>query len=244
MSYTRNVLLLSAVLAFGAVAVAAQTPAAGSTVIITSSPAGAEATLEGDLIVRGVTPAEFNQMLIGNFKLVVRKDGYETHTSNLLIDPTRETRVDVRLSPKTRVKAAARSVLIPGWGQRYTDQKTKGFLFTLLAAGSVAAYFVADERFDDKDEEFQRLVSQYDTTSTYSARQDLLPHLTAAQEEAYDAENLRRWSIGAVIGVWGWSLLDTFFFFPDRQAEISVKGLSIAPQASPTQIGIQLTRKF
>lgn len=243
MSYTRNVILLATVLVLAALSVSAQSPT-GSSVVVTSSPGGAEATLEGDMIVRGVTPARFTQMLIGNYKLIVKKDGYETHESNLLLDPTQETTVDVRLSPKTRLKAAGRSILVPGWGQRYTDQKTKGFIFTLLAAGSVAAYLIADENFDDKDDEFRQLVARYDTTSTFAERQDLLPRLSAAQEDAYDAENWRRWSIGTVIGVWGLNLLDTFFFFPDQKAEITVKGLSITPQASPTQLGFKLSTKF
>lgn len=244
MSYTRNVLIATAVLMLCALAASAQPPAAAGSVVVTSAPNGAEATLEGDMIVRGVTPARFTQLLIGNYKLTVRKDGYETHTSHVLIDPSQETTVNVTLSPKTRLKAAARSLIIPGWGQRYADQKTKGFFMTLLAAGSVAAFVIADDHFDNKNQDFERIVAQYDTTSTYAGRQALLPRLEAAQQDAYDAENLRRISIGAVIGAWGLSLLDTFFFFPEEKAEITIKGLSIVPQASPTQVGIQLTRKF
>ncbi len=243
MSYTRNVLVLTMTLFLTAGVASAQGPD-GAGVIVTSSPAGAEATLEGDLIVRGVTPARFSQMMIGNYKLTVRKDGYETYTGRVLIDPGQETRVDVQLSSKTRLKAAARSLVIPGWGQRYTDQKTKGFFFTFLAASSVAAFLIADEHFDDEEARYNRLVSQFDTTSTFAARENLLPLVVEAQQDAYDAENLRRWSIGTVIGIWGLNLLDTFFFFPDQQAEITVKGLTITPQAAPDQLGLQLSKKF
>ena len=56
--------------------------------------------------------------------------------------------MDIRLSPKPRLKATVRSLFIPGWGQRYNDQKAKGYLLNALAIGAVLAYWDAYDTHD------------------------------------------------------------------------------------------------
>ena len=122
----------------------AQGTASGD-VTVRSTPEGAHVTISGDVVVSGVTPARFRHLLIGNYKLVLKKHGYESYSSRVILDPTRQIEIDIQLSPKTQLKATVRSLFIPGWGQKYTDQKTKGFLFGALAIGSVLAYLTADD---------------------------------------------------------------------------------------------------
>jgi len=97
--------------------------------IVRSQPPGALATVSGEVTVSGVTPVHFRQTLIGDYKLTLKKYGYEKYTTRVILDPGKLTTIDITLSPKTRFKAAVRSLFIPGWGQRYTEQKNKGYLF-------------------------------------------------------------------------------------------------------------------
>jgi hypothetical protein len=216
--------------------------------VVRSDPSGAEAVLTGDAVVTGVTPTFFQYPLVGEYRLQVRKHGYESYSTRLMLDPSRQMEVSVELSPKTRLKAAARSLLLPGWGQRYTDQKAKGFVFHLLAVGSVAAYFIADHDFDQKYDRHLEYVAAFDSVQaaggSYTELSRLHRELVASQQEAYDAEDVRRITIGAAIGIWTLSLLDVLFFFPSREETLTVGGLSIEPTADPSGVGLRVSTGF
>jgi len=215
---------------------------------ITSSPPGAEVTLEGEAVVVGITPTTFLHPLVGDYRVTVRKYGFENYRSRVILDPAKPLALDIRLTPKTRLKSAVRSLFIPGWGQRYTEQKTKSFVFNLLAAGSVAAFLLADEEFRYRRDLFDDVKRVYDSSASagagYERMQQLHTELTAKQKKAYDAESTRRATIGAAIGVWGLSVLDALFFFPSEHGTFSVGGLSVEPNAKPGVFGLQMTRRF
>lgn len=221
--------------------------ATGSVTVVTD-PGGAEVVLEGDIKVSGVTPTTFRQTLIGKYDVTVKRRGYETYRTDIVIDPSRPSRLDIALSPKTRLKAAVRSMFIPGWGQHYAEQTAKGRLFHVLAAGSIAAYLVADHNFDLRYEKYERRRDEFDAAVAEGAgREELdrrLAALTDAQDEAFDYEDYRRISIGAVIGVWSLSVLDALFFFPNDRSVFSVEGVDIQPSASLDRIGLSLSYSF
>ena len=221
----------------------AQTSLSGD-LVVKSSPQGAMVELKGDVVLSGVAPARFNQLLVGPYDLRVTMKGFENYKTSLLVDPTRPMVVDVQLVPKTRFKSFARSLFIPGWGQRYSDQRFKGNLFTILSLGSVVAYFVADNDFDDKYDEYKDILGRYDNLTTIAERQSLYPSLIEAQKNAYDAENIRRVMIGAVVGIWGLNLLDALFFFPENRGTISIKNLSLRPGYDGKTSKIQLSMNF
>jgi hypothetical protein len=214
---------------------------------IRSDPAGAQVRLTGDLIVSGVSPVRFNQILVGSYKLEVKKRGYENYSGRLVLDPSKVTDIGVTLSPKTRFKAAARSLFIPGWGQRYSDQKFRGNLFTLLAAASVVAYFVADDDFDYRYDNYNRWLDRYDdaaATGAIGQLADLQIRLDEAQEKAYDAENVRRVAIGSAIAVWSLSVLDALLFMPQERATFSIKGVGVKPATDFDKISLTLSKSF
>ncbi len=215
---------------------------------VTSSPPGAEVTLKGEAVVVGVTPTAFLHPLVGDYQVTVRKYGFENYRTRVTLDPAKPLALDIQLTPKTRLKAAARSLFIPGWGQRYTEQKSKSFLFNLLAAGSVAAFLLADEEFRYRRDLFNDISHVYDSSksagASYQQMQRLHTELTTKQKKAYDAESFRRATIGAVIGVWGLSVLDALLFFPSERGTFSVGGISMAPSNTPGVLGLQMTRRF
>ncbi|MDH3891477.1 MAG: DUF5683 domain-containing protein [candidate division Zixibacteria bacterium] len=213
-------------------------------VSVTSTPTGAIATLSGEAVVSGVTPARFRHLLVGEYRLDVRMFGYETHSTRVALDPARPLEIGVSLTPKSRTKAALRSMVIPGWGQRYSGRPTKAFAFALMSAGSAVAVWLADRSFDDEYEIYQTRLREYDAATTDMEQARLHPGLISAQNDAYDAENLRRITMGVAIGVWGLNLLDAFVLFPDHHAGIRVKGLTLTPTADLNQVGLSLVTKF
>lgn len=215
-----------------------------SDVTIRSNPAGAKVSLKGETLISGLTPVRFRHLLIGDYAVKVTRFGYEDYNTRVTIDPALPFELSVKLTPKTRFKATLRSMLIPGWGQRYTGRKTKGWLMTTLSAASVAAFFVTDIRLGNKEDDFFGLRTQYDSDKTFAGRQRLQPFLDKAQKDAFDAENYRRAAIVTVASIWGLNVLDALFAFPARQSTLSVKGVSLAPSVGPKEVGVSLTRNF
>lgn len=224
-------------------AISAQTLMKGS-LKVASNPAGAQVSVEGGVKVNGITPTHFQHLLIGQYQITVKKPGYENYKSTVFLTPDKEQNISVSLTPKTRFKSFARSLFIPGWGQRYTDQKKKGFLFTTLTVAAVTAYFITDADFDDKYDIYNTRLTEYDKTTSSEQRRLLYDDLIKAQNDAYDAENYRRVAIGSVIGVWALNIIDALFFFPDKKEEFIVKDLTLTPKYEADVTSLQLTLKF
>lgn len=240
--------ILAFSLVAGLIPVFAAGQTAGGSITVISDPGGAEVMLKGDATVVGVTPTTFQHIFIGKYDLVLSKPGYETYKERVLIDPSQNMRFDISLTPKTAFKASLRSTFLPGWGQRYGGQTTKGWVFHFFAAGSIAAYFVADHNFDIKYDKFVRRQEAYDAAVAGGAGreelQSLLDDLQTYQDDAYNYEDYRRITIGTVVGVWGLAVLDALLFFPDNRSDVSTGGVSLETGAGSTPLGLTLSYRF
>ena len=248
MSLKRNlhfIAVATALFLFGTVSSIQAQFAGGLTV--TTNPDGALVTLSGDAIVTGVTPTTFRHTLIGLYKITIDRYGYERYNTKVVLDPSKQMELNIQLTPKTRFKSAVRSIVIPGWGQRYTNQKYKGLAYTFFAAASIFGYYKADQDFDNKYDQYKNLESEYDalmTTGSQTELEELLPKLLNAQDRAYDAENTRRFAIGSAIAVWSISILDALFFFPEEKGTFKVKNVTLQPEANMQNIGLNLSYHF
>jgi len=211
---------------------------------VNSNPTGAEVLLKGDLIISGISPVSFTQGMQGKYKVIVRKYGYETYNSSVYLQSDKATSLNVQLTPKTRFKAVARSFIIPGWGQYYSEQKFKGSCLFVFALGAVAGYFIADADYDDKVNHYENVLSRYHRATLYDEKMSLYNELSSARKETYDAENMRRITIGATIAVWGLNLLDLFFSFPEEHGSYSVNSLTVQPDLNSGGAVVQLTHRF
>ncbi len=211
---------------------------------VTTSPPGAEVSLIGAVTLNGITPVTFKQGLEGNYQVRVTSFGYETYKSSVFLQTGKLMTLTVRLHPKTVLKAAARSLLIPGWGQSYAGQKGKGTLLTLAAVGAVASFLVADANFTNKENEYNDMVTSYRNALTYDQKQLIYSSLKGARKSAYDAESVRRITIGAVIAVWGLNLLDVIFFFPEDNGSLVVNSVSFKPDFEQGGGQVVLSHRF
>lgn len=242
----RKILFVLSIILFTPTLNQAQIGSAGDLTIVTV-PQGAEVSLEGDVILSGVSPVRFRQMIVGKYNLVVKKAGYETYSKDVIIDPFTPTEIEVRLKTKTKTKALIKSLLIPGWGQRYGDRKTKGNILSILAVGAAATFAYAELDFQDKKDEFKAKQAEYDeivSTGTVEELNQFYPEFLSARDEAYDAETFRRISFVTIAGVYAINIIDILLFFPNDRDAISIKGLSISPQISPESNGMKLSVKF
>ena len=223
-------------------------PAQTGSLTILTSPPGAGVELQGEANLSGVSPITFSYRLVGKYRLKVTKHGYESYSTTLILDPAQPQQVEVKLSPKTAGKAVLRSFLIPGWGQRYSGQRTKSLLFGALFFGSAINLYKTHDRYVDRRDEYTLRLNEYDEALTNSGTiTDInrrYSDLLEAQQAAYDAESDRRLATSIAIGIWGLNLIDALLFTPSERATFSIKGLTVAPSASSSSAGLTLTMAF
>ena len=221
-------------------------PSGGLTVVTT--PPGAQVTLDGEADLSGISPITFTYPAIGEYKLRISKRGYEGYATRILLDPSKPQQVAVELSPKTAAKAALRSALIPGWGQRYTERKGKGFLFSTLFIGAGVTLVATHMEFTDRRDDYYARLADYDRAVNHGASYDELSSLHAdlaqAQDRAYDAESHRKIATVVTIGVWGLNVIDALLSSPGERATFSIKGLTVAPSSGDGSVGVTLSRAF
>lgn len=220
------------------------TTSEASDVIVRSVPPGATAKLDGELVVLGVTPVRFKQPLFGDYRLTVSMPGYESRSQWLTVHPDESLVLESVLSRKTGLKAALRSVLIPGWGQLYSEHKSKAMVFAGLTLASATAFLIADLRFDNKYDDYKVAKDRYYAATTIADRQRLWPVMEEAQRTAYDAEDVRRVTVGVVGVVYALNVLDALFFPAHVSTGIDVKGLSLAPVGLDGRPGLQISTRF
>lgn len=226
---------------------AAQDTSSTGGVTVRSNPPAALATLDGFVKVTGITPTTLHHRLAGQYELSIKKPLFETYKTTLYLEPGYSQTIDVRLSPKTRFKGALRSMFIPGWGQLYSEQKGKSILFGVLAVSSVSAFIIADHNFQIKYDRYQDSETAYRNAKD-SADYDTMKRLDAQRnlhrQEAFDSEDVRRGTIGAMIGVWAINVLDVLFFFPENKATMTIQGMTVTPTTSNQTFGLALSRNF
>jgi len=213
-------------------------------ITIESNPPGAWITLKGAATLSGISPVRFQQPLIGEYRLLASKPGYETSSTRVLLQPGRPLQFSVDLAPKTRLKAGLRSLLMAGWGQRYSDRTGRGIGYFTLSLCAGAAYLIADNNFDKKYFHYRGLLRRYEAAVSSPDRQALWSDLQNAQADAYDAEDLRRITIGVAGGIWALNFLDAIILFPRVPETIPVKSLSLVPTVAPDAIGLRLAGRF
>ncbi|MEW5797029.1 MAG: DUF5683 domain-containing protein [Candidatus Zixiibacteriota bacterium] len=225
----------------------AQAQPVGALTVITTPP-GAEVSLAGDANLAGISPITFTYPILGEYELVIRKLGFEEYRTNLLLDPQKPQQVLVELSPKTAAKAAVRSMVIPGWGQRYCGHKTRSIVFGVLFLGSAVALLDTHNEFKDREGTYLMRLAEYDRAlvrgGTISELSALHAELASAQADAYDAEDDRRVAAFAMIGVWGLNVIDAFLSAPGERATFSIKGVGVEPAAYDDGFRVTFSRAF
>jgi hypothetical protein len=198
-------------------------------VSITSKPSGATVVLTGDYTVAGITPTSFSQNLIGLYRIAAHHEGYETYHSTVVFSGREAVALDIKMVPKTRVRAAMRSLVLPGWGQNYVGSKTKGVLLTIGTLASAATAGVMHLRYDSRRNDYDDFNAIYNQTRSVEEREKLLARRYALQKDAYNAERDRNVVLGVLAGIWVYNILDAVLFFPDYGLNVSGTNLGLYP---------------
>jgi hypothetical protein len=178
---------------------------------VRSDPPGAIIRLRGEHEFVGRTPWNLHRPLSGVYTMEAFAPGYDVWERQVYLDPTAPQDIFVKLSRKSRLGAAARSLLIPGWGQRYNGAHTRGWFYTIAEVGAVGTTLVFWEIYqnqvDDFDEASERYRNARDEASVREARRDVIE----ADEDADDAYDRYRVALTVAGGIYVIALVDALF---------------------------------
>jgi hypothetical protein len=178
---------------------------------VRSDPPGAIVRLRGEHEFVGRTPWNLHRPLSGLFTMEAFAPGYDVWERQVYLDPTAPQDIFVKLSRKSRLGAAARSLLIPGWGQRYNGARTRGWFYTLAEVGALGASWIFWEVYQDKVDDFEAASERYRNARDEAAVREARRAVMEADEEADDAYDRHRLALTVAGGIYAVALVDALF---------------------------------
>jgi hypothetical protein len=206
-------MLFIALVAIAASAIPARAQSGG--VVITSVPSGAIVELEGEHVLRGVTPWRLDRGLSGPFRVRAYKLGYNDWEGLVMLSSSRRDSISVRLGRKTRVSAGWRSAVIPGWGQFHTEQNVKGVAFLAAEAVAIGAAFWADAESNKAEEKYEDARALYLAADQYAEIESTHAAMLEAFDDYEERHLLRRRLIYVAGVIWIANIADAVFMFPE-----------------------------
>lgn len=191
----------------------------------------------------GKTPFTISQNLSGNYTLIASMRGYESKSIEIVLGNQPVRTIMIKLQPLSRSKAAFRSLVLPGWGQRYKGADGRGLLFTGLAIGAGVGALVTHQNYrsavDDAEQAQRRFEEvQHDFTAAQAAL-NAWQHAHRKVEESYDD---RRRALLITAAVWSLNFLDAILM-PPGPGSAPKPGVSLSHQLgyNDLQIGVQFS---
>jgi len=186
-------------------ALAQDTNPPGSLTIL-SRPTGASCRIDGDRVIVGRTPLILERGLVGRYRVHSMEPGYEPWERKINLSGASADTLWMDLRAKSAWRAGLRSLVIPGWGQFYSQRPGWGWTWLTLAGLSTAGAIVANNEYQNRLDDIDKAISLAD-------RQDAI-------QKADDAYNDRQIAIAVAAGVWIANSLDAVIFFPHKRAPL------------------------
>ena len=108
-----------------------------------------------------------------------------------------------------------RSAIIPGWGQYYSGEKTRGVLMGISAVATGITALVLHLDYANKKDDYEDILDVYHNERSIEIREAMVPEVEALRKRVYDAESVRNISAGIFAAVYAYNLIDAVLFFPD-----------------------------
>ena len=194
----------------------------------------------------GITPLENMSLEQGKHTVEIQIPGYEgIPLFDVHLDSSMVYHLTLpRLVPKTKTKAFMRSVILPGWGQRYYEKpkKSVGFGTAALLSGLFCIY--NQLQYNELSSDYDKAVADYQNSGTDMDMK--ASHMLNVYDQLVLNEN--NTTKGAVIlgGIYAINLIDillgrsfsTSSGFSDSSSDSDVK-VGITPNGPGIKIGIR-----
>ena len=156
----------------------------------------------------GITPLDKQLVPLGQHRLGIKKRGFSTFKGTFTIETEMETTVEFPLRVKPKIIAAGLSLALPGSGQLYWGQPSKGVAY--LAAAALAGYAAYQSHSNSLTSfnAYKSYLADYDVATKSSEidglRSDMVESLNAMREY----EVIRNSLTGLYASIWLTNVLD------------------------------------
>lgn len=205
-------------------------------------PAGTRVFLDGELL--GVTPMPDLQQDAGVYQIRLEKPGYEKGKQNAVaVQSGAATPLAFDLKQKTRQGAIWRSLVLPGWGQRYADRTRIGTAYTVTEVAALAFAVIAWNDYQGKTDTYTRARDAYDNADYGDNLLQLYDDRMAAYDDADAAKSTLTMVAGIAIAVYVWNVADVLLWGDPSgggssgQAAVPVSRNSAGEQSAGTYFG-------
>lgn len=160
------------------------------------------------------TPVRLEFVPPGSHTITAARCGQDGSTKSISVRVGEETQVLLDLAPKTPARAALRAVVLPGWGQHYKGQRTKGYLLQLGALGAASAAVVGFVQRENAVDDFRAAQEQYGRAVVQADIDHWFSEMDAKLKDADSGESLRNVGYAALATVWVLGIVDAALGFP------------------------------
>ena len=207
---------------------------------IQSSPLGATVQLKGLYSIVGRTPFLVPYPLEGRYKIKATKEGYESETSHVNFFGNSESSIFIKLKPRTRTKAAMRSLAFPGWGQLYSGDKFRGIVLGAVSMGLVGWTLFTHNDYNTSQNALERAVENFNRNMSEEFFQNVQTKLGEAQDD-YDFRNTM---LLVTASFWAYNIMDSLIFFSSNGGGIEIKANPFPSAGNVINNKIELSLKI
>ncbi|MCE5251318.1 PEGA domain-containing protein [bacterium] len=206
-------------------------------------PDGAEVFVDGQRI--GETPIIDREMGSGSYTMTVRKKGYKTYVAPFKVERAQKNESSYKLEIKLKKEAFNKSLILPGSGQRYLEDSTKGNVMTVLQfaaiGGAVLSYLNASKAVND----YNDAKKIYESTKPPQTNIDVeRENMKTKHDTAKSASSMVYGTYVAVIGVYLWNVIDIALVKQMNNTNPHVQSFDIKPYSDHEISGISVSMRF
>ncbi|MEW6686764.1 MAG: PEGA domain-containing protein [Candidatus Edwardsbacteria bacterium] len=182
---------------------------------IEGEPAGAWIVMN-DSIKMGFLPLKPKEIPFGQYKLKIKAKGYDPQYFELAIGKEATYSLTANLKRKSRLGAGLRSLILPGWGQRYSGRKGMGWVYLCPSMLGLASTTVSFIGYNFSMSQYEKSKRNYEAAKTTQEAVKLCGEMNWDYKNALDWYNQLRYSAVVTAGLWGWNFLDALILFPGK----------------------------
>lgn len=204
--------------------------------VVKSNPVGAIVELKGLYKFTGKTPFLLPAKVEGEYEVKAKMRGYESVTKQMNFVDATQQEINLRLRKRTPLKAALRSVALPGWGQAYGGNRFRAAVVGAVQIGLGVFALAKQNEFRDAEDDVARALEVFNQTLSDQTFLEYQNTLKVAND-AYDWRNRALMIVG---GFWLYNVLDSILFFSDKPTARLSKS-SISKRINNNELSLSLT---
>ncbi|MCF7824971.1 MAG: hypothetical protein K9N35_12480 [Candidatus Marinimicrobia bacterium] len=150
----------------------------------------------------------------GHYDLTAQSPGFFPVQQKVTIFEKNPPPISIEFIPYDKSGAVRRSMLIPGLGQFYSKQKSKGFVFGMISGLGVGLLVNSFLEYDSEVQRYDTLSEEYLAASTLESMTEYGSQLNSSKKRISELQTQFLASAATVILTYTWNIFDIAVLFP------------------------------